>query len=53
MGLLALINNEPRTAGEIAVLEEDYEAAISQAILKFIAETDVKVDLGSGFYLRL
>ena len=49
---MQLINNEPKTAGEIAELEEDYETAISQAVLHIISETYVKVDL-DGFNFRL
>ena len=42
---MRLINNEAKTACEIAELEEDYENAIGQAMLKFISETNAKVDL--------
>ena len=48
LGIMQLINKESKTAGEIAELEEDYEAAISKAVLTFISETNVKVDL-DGF----
>ena len=44
-GIMQLINNEAKTACEIAELEEDYENAISQAVLQFISESNVKVDL--------
>ena len=42
---MQLINNEAKTACEIAELEENYENAIDQAVLGFISETNVKVDL--------
>lgn len=42
---MQLINNEAKTACEIAELEEDYENAIGQAVLEFISKSDVKVDL--------
>ena len=48
---MQLINNEAKTAGEIAELEEDYETAISKAVVTFISETNVKVDL-DGFSFR-
>ena len=42
---MQLINNEAKTASEIAELEEDYEKAIGQAVLQFISKGNVKVDL--------
>ena len=42
---MQLINNESKTACEIAELEEDYENAIGQAVLEFTSESNVKVDL--------
>ena len=42
---MRLINNEAKTACEIAELEEDYENSIGQAVLEFISVTNTKVDL--------
>ena len=42
---MQLINNEAKTACEVAELEEDYENAVGQAVLEFISKSNVKVDL--------